>query len=124
MSGKSSPAKTLTTGTLALIHNRSVRALHSVESPGWRGLVASSSGSFPVGFAIPPTSIGSTTIKRNAPQRWNELLGFTEYRELLQKRKFTEIATRALKIEARTNLLFSFEKMAIRDALKSPTGAR
>jgi len=52
------------------------------------------------------------------------LLGFTEYRELLQKRKFTEIATRALKIEARTNLLFSFEKMAIRDALKSPTGAR
>ena len=81
--------------------------------PGWRGLVASSSGSFPVGFAIPPTSIGSTTIKRNAPQRWNELLGFTEYRELLQKRKFTEIATWALKIEARTNLLFAFEKMAI-----------
>jgi hypothetical protein len=112
MCGKSSPAKILTTGSLALIHNQSVRALHSVES-GWRGLVASSSGSFPVGFAIPPTSIGSTTIKRNAPQRWNELLGFTEYRELLQKRKFTEIATRALKIEARTNLLFAFEKMAI-----------
>ncbi len=35
-----------------------------------------------------------------------------------------EIGTKAVKTESRTNLLFSFEKMAIRDALKSKRGAR
>jgi hypothetical protein len=34
-----------------------------------------------------------------------------------------EVAERAIKIEGRTNLLFSFEKMAIRDAVKSIQGA-
>ena len=62
--------------------------------------------------------------KWNAHQQWNELLGFTEYRNLLQKRRFQEIASRALKVESRTNLLFSFEKMAIRDAVKPPAGAK
>ena len=62
--------------------------------------------------------------KWNAHLQWNELLGFTEYRALLRKGKFSEIASRALRIESRTNLLFSFEKMAIRDAVKSPAGAK
>ena len=35
-----------------------------------------------------------------------------------------ELARRALGIEGRTNLLFSFEKMAVRDAVKSAAGAR
>jgi hypothetical protein len=30
----------------------------------------------------------------------------------------------AVRIESRTNLLFSFEKMALRDAVRSPAGAR
>jgi hypothetical protein len=34
------------------------------------------------------------------------------------------VASRAVAIEARTNLLFSFEKMALRDAVRSPAGAR
>jgi hypothetical protein len=34
-----------------------------------------------------------------------------------------EVARRAVRIESRTNLLFSFEKMALRNALKSPSGA-
>ena len=38
--------------------------------------------------------------------------------------KFLEIGAEAIKIESRTNLLFSFEKMAIRDALRSERGAR
>ena len=42
----------------------------------------------------------------------------------MQQRNFTEIAARAVRIESRTNLLFSFEKMALRDAVKSPAGAR
>ncbi|HLV86442.1 MAG TPA: hypothetical protein VKV39_05650 [Candidatus Sulfotelmatobacter sp.] len=62
--------------------------------------------------------------KWNAHLRWNELLGFTQYRALLAAGKFSEIASRALRIESRTNLLFSFEKMAIRDAVKPPAGAK
>jgi hypothetical protein len=34
------------------------------------------------------------------------------------------VAKRALRIESRTNLLFSFEKMALRDAVRTPEGAR
>jgi hypothetical protein len=62
--------------------------------------------------------------KWNAHLQWNELLGFTEYRALLATENFSQIASRALRIESRTNLLFSFEKMAIRDAVKSPAGAK
>lgn len=43
---------------------------------------------------------------------------------LLLKKKFAEVAARAVRIESRTNLLFSFEKMALRDAVKFTTGAR
>ena len=35
-----------------------------------------------------------------------------------------EVARHAVRIESRTNLLFSFEKMALRDAVKSGAGAR
>ena len=52
------------------------------------------------------------------------MLGADEYRALLRAQEFTEIASRAIRIESRTNLLFSFEKMAIRDAVKSSAGAR
>jgi hypothetical protein len=37
---------------------------------------------------------------------------------------FAEICSRAVRIESRTNLLFSFEKMALRDAVKPAEGAR
>jgi hypothetical protein len=42
----------------------------------------------------------------------------------LSQGRFLEIGIEAIRIESRTNLLFSFEKMAIRDALKSERGAR
>jgi hypothetical protein len=35
-----------------------------------------------------------------------------------------ELARSAVRIESRTNLLFSFEKMAIRDAVSTPSGAK
>jgi hypothetical protein len=47
-----------------------------------------------------------------------------EHLSLLKAGAFTEIAARAVRIESRTNLLFSFEKMALRDAVKTPEGAR
>jgi hypothetical protein len=44
-------------------------------------------------------------------------------RKLLRQGVHHEIAARAACIESRTNLLFSFEKMALRDAVKSAAGA-
>ena len=43
---------------------------------------------------------------------------------MLEAQDFAGIAQRAVAIESRTNLLFSFEKMALRDAVKSESGAR
>jgi hypothetical protein len=62
--------------------------------------------------------------KAEAHERWAEVLNQNAYRALLRAGKFEEIAARAVRIESRTNLLFSFEKMALRDAVKSPAGAR
>jgi hypothetical protein len=42
----------------------------------------------------------------------------------LFKKNYDEIALRAVKIETKTNLLFSFEKMALRDAVKPAEGAK
>jgi hypothetical protein len=62
--------------------------------------------------------------KWTAHERWDEALDRRTFRALLLQKNFPEIAARAVRIESRTNLLFSFEKMALRDAVKSPAGAR
>jgi hypothetical protein len=61
--------------------------------------------------------------KWQAHERWQKTLGRENFRVLIEEGAFAEIAARAVKIESRTNLLFSFEKMALRDAVKSPEGA-
>ena len=78
---------------------------------------------FPGGFADETYKDWERDYKWQAHQRWLELLPPKEYRALLKARQYGEIARRAVGIEARTNLLFSFEKMALRDAVKSPAGA-
>jgi hypothetical protein len=62
--------------------------------------------------------------KWQAHQRWSQELGRAAFRTMIEDRSFAEIANRAVKIESRTNLLFSFEKMALRDAVKEAKGAR
>jgi hypothetical protein len=62
--------------------------------------------------------------KREAHERWKDTLGPRALKSLLDAGEYSEVARRAVTIEARTNLLFSFEKMALRDAVKSDTGAR
>ena len=62
--------------------------------------------------------------KWNAHLEWEEQLNKKEFKRLLDNEDYLEIAMRAVRIESRTNLLFSFEKMALRDAVKSPEGAR
>jgi hypothetical protein len=43
-----------------------------------------------------------------ACQRWQERLGVAELRALVAARQYREVAMRAVAIESRTNLLFSF----------------
>jgi hypothetical protein len=62
--------------------------------------------------------------KWSAHEQWRDVLGRKPMTALLRHGRFAEIAAHAVRIESRTNLLFSFEKMALRDAVKSPAGAR
>lgn len=55
---------------------------------------------------------------------WQEQLNKSVFKELLQEADYSEIARRAVKIESKTNLLFSFEKMALRDAVNTSQSAR
>ena len=62
--------------------------------------------------------------KETAHELWAQQLAASELRRLLRQRAYAEIAGRAVRIESRTNLLFSFEKMALRDGVREPAGAR
>ncbi len=62
--------------------------------------------------------------KWQAHERWMAALAPAVFRALLRRRQFAQIASHAVTIESRTNLLFSFEKMALRDAVKPPDGAQ
>lgn len=62
--------------------------------------------------------------KWQAHLAWEEQLNRDEYERLLAARKYEEIAAIAVRIESRTNLLFSFEKMALRDAVRPREGAK
>jgi hypothetical protein len=79
---------------------------------------------FPEGFRDPDYLAWERDYKAAAHTRWMGQLAPDMFRELLDAREYTEIARRALQIEGRTNLLFSFEKMALRDAVRTPAGAR
>jgi hypothetical protein len=79
---------------------------------------------FPRGFNDQKYIDWERNYKWEAHVLWQEQLNKDEYERLLAKKKYTDIALRAVRIETKTNLLFSFEKMALRDAVKSPLGAR
>ncbi|HEU4566134.1 MAG TPA: hypothetical protein VFS05_15845 [Gemmatimonadaceae bacterium] len=79
---------------------------------------------FPGGFADSTYVEWERGYKQAAHERWAEELGAQPFRALLRRGDHLEIARRAVAIESRTNLLFSFEKMALRDAVRDPAGAR
>lgn len=79
---------------------------------------------FPGGFYDETYIDWERGYKWSAHEQWNEALERSTYQSLLKRKQFSEVAARAVRIESRTNLLFSFEKMALRDAVKSPAGAR
>lgn len=78
---------------------------------------------FPEGFRDETYIDWERGYKWEAHERWNELLDPASFRSLLRAGEQAEIAARAVRIESRTNLLFSFEKMALRDAVREPEGA-
>jgi hypothetical protein len=79
---------------------------------------------FPQGFRDETYMDWERGYKWRAHQKWRAVLNRKAYQAKLSQGKFLEIGSEAVRIESRTNLLFSFEKMAIRDALKSERGAR
>jgi hypothetical protein len=79
---------------------------------------------FPKGFEDPKYIAWERGYKWIAHEQWREALNRQTFRRLLREEKFAEICAAAVRIESRTNLLFSFEKMALRDAVKPPEGAR
>lgn len=79
---------------------------------------------FPNGFHDAKYLAWERDYKWKAHEAWESTLGKRMFRDLIDDGKFIEVARRAIGIESRTNLLFSFEKMAVRDAVRAPSGAR
>ena len=79
---------------------------------------------FPEGFKDETYIAWERGYKLRARERWNELLSRPVFRQLLKAGDFAGISARALKSLSGTNLLFSFENMALRDAMKTDAGAR
>ncbi|MBK9143342.1 MAG: hypothetical protein IPM23_12640 [Candidatus Melainabacteria bacterium] len=63
------------------------------------------------------------TYKWEAHKLFSRTLARRDFEELLRAREYQEIASRALAVESRCNFLFSFEKMALRDAVRTVSGA-
>jgi len=79
---------------------------------------------FPAGFRDETYVEWEREYKWSAYEKWCAALRRGAFRSLLDEGAYTTIAKHAVSIESRTNLLFSFEKMALRDAVKTPAGAR
>ena len=79
---------------------------------------------FPGGFRDQTYIDWERSYKWEAHRRWKEALDRPVFERLIREKRFEEVAAVATRIESRTNLLFSFEKMALRDAVRSPAGAK
>lgn len=78
---------------------------------------------FPKGFSDAKYYAWERGYKWAAHKQWTGALNKQAFAKLLKARQYVEIASIATRIESRTNLLFSFEKMALRDAVRAPKGA-
>lgn len=81
---------------------------------------------FPGGFRDETYMSWEREYKWETHELWQQTLGRDEFRRLLRGRAFDEIAQRALRVEQRSRhpMVFSFEKMALRDAIKPKAGAQ
>ena len=79
---------------------------------------------FPDGFRDETYLEWERNYKAEAARAWQATLSAGRFAALLEAGQYADIAAEAIRIESRTNLLFSFEKMALRDAVRQPAGAR
>jgi hypothetical protein len=79
---------------------------------------------FKKGFKDPTYIAWERDYKLDAHLSFQQDLNREAFEQLLDAGKYNEIAQKAVRLESRTNLLFSFEKMALRDAVKTPGGAK
>ena len=79
---------------------------------------------YPDGFEDETYLVAERSHKERAHLEWETGLGAAAFRKLLARGEFRAVADAAVRVEARANLLFSFERMALRDAVKTPAGAR
>ena len=81
---------------------------------------------FPHGFRDETYIDWERAYKVETHERWEQVFSRNEFHRLLRQRAFAEVAARAVRVEQRSrySMIFSFEKMALRDAVKSSAGAR
>jgi hypothetical protein len=80
---------------------------------------------FPGGFKDPTYLDWERDYKWATHTRWLAALGPPEFAALLDQERYGEIAARAVRVEqqSRHSMIFSFEKMALRDAVGPAEGA-
>jgi hypothetical protein len=80
---------------------------------------------FPGGFSDATYLDWERDYKWEVHKAWDRMLGKDAFKALLDEGDYADIAAEALRIEQRSrhSMLFSFEKMALRDAVRSDSGA-
>ena len=80
---------------------------------------------FPGGFRDHTYLDWERDYKWETHERWEVALGRAEFRRLLRAGEHREIVSRAIRVEqqSRHSMMFSFEKMALRDAVRPDAGA-
>ena len=78
---------------------------------------------FPGGFKDETYIDWERGYKWNAHRAWQTALSAETFSSLIRAGRYSDIVKAAVRIESKTNLLFSFEKMALRDAVASPAAA-
>lgn len=79
---------------------------------------------YPNGFDDEVYQVAERGVKERAVLEWNAELNPPAFRRLLARGDYARIVDTALRVETRCSLLFSFERMALRDAVKAPADAR
>ncbi len=79
---------------------------------------------FPGGYRGMKYQEWERSYKWEAHNRWEEKLNKKTFYHLLKECQYKMIAQLAISIESKTNLLFSFEKMALRDAVREEAAAK
>jgi hypothetical protein len=81
---------------------------------------------FPRGFADETYREWEREYKWETHERWESALNQNEFRRLLERGEYGEAAARAVRVEQKSqhSMIFSFEKMALRDAVRSTSGAK